>query len=163
MTLKAEKFEELLTQELSSALEPQRGKSLAAFRAHLAAEAERPVVAGSLKHQAASGDISRKEFWFWSSVPSLAAACLAVMVTLKMTHTTAPIVNPANNGTSANSGGLLVLVPHVEQTDEITQHKDGQLVREEVNHTTQWQENGTSFRLSQPQPENVKYEQVVPF
>src|SRR6187399_2293660 len=81
MTLKAEKFEELLTRELSASLEPQRGKALAAFRAHLATEAERPAIAGSLKDEEARKNISRKEFWFWSCVPSLAAACLAVAVT----------------------------------------------------------------------------------
>ena len=161
MTLKAEKFEELLTQELTSSLEPQRGKALAAFRAHLATEAERPVVAGSLKNARTGRDISRKEFWFWSCAPSLVAACLAVVVTLKVTHTTVPLVNHGNPG--ADAGPVVVLVPHVEQTDEITRRQEGQLVREETNRRTDWQENNATYRLSQPQGENVKYEQVVPF
>jgi len=170
MTLKAEKFEELLTQELSSAIEPQRGKALAAFRAHLAEESQRPVIAGSLKDQ--SREISRKEFWFWSCVPSLAAACLAVVVTLKMTHTSVPVAAPANPRTNAADGSLVVFTPRVEQTNEVTRREEGVLVdgqgpqrviREEKNRTTEWQDKNAIYRLSQPQGEAVKYEQIVPF
>jgi hypothetical protein len=85
MTLKAEKFEELLSQELSSQLEPQRGKALAAFRAQTLEQ--QPMIAGTL---VPPRDISRGETWFWASVPTLAAACLAVVVTLKLFTPAAP-------------------------------------------------------------------------
>jgi hypothetical protein len=90
MTLQNEKFEELLARQLAAELEPQRGRAVAAFKAQLAAEAaerEARVVAGGSKRMEswAQREVSRAGVWFWAGVPSLVAACLAVVLTLQLT------------------------------------------------------------------------------
>jgi hypothetical protein len=168
MTLKAEKFEELLTTELTSSLDPQRGKAIAAFRTHLAMEAENPALAGSLKNQ--PKEISRKEMWFWSSVPSIAAACLAVVVMLKLANSGNPSTGSAGAGQVAKQ---IYLTPSVEQARVITQQEKGAIVvnagvpqrriNEKTETTTQWQDDQAIYRLSQPEGTSVRYEQVKPF
>jgi hypothetical protein len=93
MTMRNEKFEELLSAELARQLEPQRGKAAAAFAAQIAAEAAerqaaeraaREVVGGS-RNQAnwARGEVGKRAMWMWMGLPSLIAACLAVVITLQ--------------------------------------------------------------------------------
>jgi hypothetical protein len=91
MTLQNEKFEELIAQQLARELDPQRGKAAAAFQAQVAAEAAeraaeeqaRCIAGGSKNRESwARREVSRRGLWFWMGVPSLIAACLAVVVTL---------------------------------------------------------------------------------
>jgi hypothetical protein len=76
MTLQNEKFEELVSRQLTAELEPQRGKALAAFRAHIAAEGAGPAPIPISRGR------SGKSLALWAGVPSLIAACVAVAVTL---------------------------------------------------------------------------------
>jgi hypothetical protein len=105
MTMRNEKFEELLSQELARQLEPQRGKAAAAFAAQVAAEAaerEAREVAGGSKSQQnwARGQVSKRAMWVWMGVPSLLAACLAVVVTLQFAG--GPSGQGTNNGSAGN-------------------------------------------------------------
>jgi hypothetical protein len=82
MTLQNEKFEEMVSRQLTAELEPQRGKALAAFRAHMLAEqAARP--GGPAPIPIAQGR-SRRTLALWAGVPSVLAACVAVAVTLHL-------------------------------------------------------------------------------
>ena len=166
MTLKAEKFEELLSREMTAALDPQRGKALAAFRAHMAEEAQRPQIAGSLKQERAK-QISAREMWFWSSVPSVAAACLAVVVTLKVVG---PVNQPTNTGAQMAN---VIVSPEVQQVERTTRQDGGVLVNnnvpmrvvtEQTTRETQWVDprDHSVYKLIQP-VENVNYERVQPF
>lgn len=108
MTLQNEKFEELVSRQLSAELEPQRGKALAAFRAHIAAEGTGPAPIPISRGR------SGKSLALWAGVPSLLAACVAVVVTLQVTgkpksvveqikevHTTAPAMLAGADATPA--------------------------------------------------------------
>ena len=106
MTLQNEKFEELITRQLTRELEPQRGRAAAAFQAQVAAEAAERVAAeraerivGGSKNQEswARREVSRRGLWLWMGVPSLIAACLAVVVTLPFAGT--KTVPPTDAGT----------------------------------------------------------------
>jgi hypothetical protein len=109
MTMQNEKFEELLSAELARQLEPQRGKAAAAFATQIAAEtaqreaAERAAreVAGGSKSQEnwARGQVSKRALWVWMSVPSLLAACLAVVVTFQF------VGGPSNPDLAGNGTG----------------------------------------------------------
>ena len=126
MTLQNEKFEELLSRQLTAELEPQRGKAAAAFQAQLAAEkaereaerAARAVAGGSKKREAwARQEVSGRAMWFWAGVPSLVAAGLAIVVTLHLVNrptveTPVLIVQPqpepvmyARGGSGGGGGG----------------------------------------------------------
>jgi hypothetical protein len=124
MTMRNEKFEELLSAELARQLEPQRGKAATAFVAHLAAEAaerqaaERAAeeVAGGSKSQVhwARGEVSKRAMWVWMSVPSLIAACLAVVVTLHFVGGTldqGSTTNIVQNGVTGNGGNSALFGP----------------------------------------------------
>ena len=167
MTLKAEKFEELLASELTSSLEPQRGKALAAFRAHMAQEGARPAVAASVR-PAEGREISRMEMAFWSSVPSLIAACLAVVVTLKIL---VPTTLPQTDGPAGMAGRTIILTPTAQQTETViysqgTVANDSQtrIAREQKERQTQWVDpsDQATYTLTQP-GEAVEYKQIVPF
>ncbi len=91
MTLQNEKFEELLAQQLTRELEPQRGRAAAAFAAQVAAEAaqraeeERAArVAGGSRNKEswARREVSGRSLLVWTGAPALIAAALAVVVTL---------------------------------------------------------------------------------
>jgi hypothetical protein len=89
MTLQNERFEELLARHLAAELEPQRGRAAAAFKAQLAAEAAereaRQIAGGSRKQVSwARREVSGRTVWLWTGVPSLVAACLAIVVTLSL-------------------------------------------------------------------------------
>ena len=152
MTLKVEKFEELLAGELQRALEPQRGKALAAFRAQCAEEAQRPIVAGTIRP---GRDISRGETWFWASVPSLAAACLAVVVTLKLlgAGATTGSPHPGTNAVAGNGGTRVIISPLVEQSEQF--REDGGTLAHETQY--QWIDpnENSKYRLTSD-------EQIVP-
>jgi len=117
MTLQNEKFEELIAQQLARELEPQRGKAAAAFQAQVAAEtAERAaeerarhIAGGSKNRQSwARREVPARTLWLWMGVPSLIAACLAVVVTLPLaTNQTAP---------QTDTGTLIVNNNHVADT-----------------------------------------------
>jgi hypothetical protein len=98
MTMRNEKFEELLSEELARQLEPQRGRAGAAFRAQRAAER----VAGGSKSKAswARREVTGRGMWLWMGVPSLLAACLAVVVTPQF------VGGPGNGGLNTNGSGV---------------------------------------------------------
>ena len=122
MTMRNEKFEELLTRQLMRELEPQRGKAAAAFQAQVAAEAEEHAaeerearrIAGGAKTQEswARREVPARALWWWMGVPSLIAACLAVAVTLpfagpKTIPTPAPGVEIVKDAPTVPAGGIL--------------------------------------------------------
>jgi hypothetical protein len=118
MTLQNEKFEELIAEQLSRQLEPQRGRAAAAVRAQIAAEqaeraaAERQaraIAGGSRDSQSwARKEVSRRSLFFWTGVPSLVAAALALAVTLHFTGTmpggTGGTIDP---GTTAGGSNVI--------------------------------------------------------
>jgi hypothetical protein len=130
MTMRNEKFEELLSEELARQLEPQRGKAAAAFQAQLAAEEaqraaerERDVAGGSKNKQDwARREVAPRALWLWMGVPSLVAACLAVVVTLQFTRGARNDIKSiiANPGT--NPSAIVA-----SQTD-VTHNKPGAVV-----------------------------------
>jgi hypothetical protein len=194
MTLKTEKFEEMLSVELTRELAPQRGKALAAFRAELAAEklaaeqaAAAPAVAGTIKRAeegkkgwlGGNKQVSRKEMWFWASVPSVAAACVAVMVTLQL-------AGPRQGGTgtevarttAGKAGGTIVVnAPQVREVNqlEVTQKSTGEVVmnndkpmqpfREQTTRQTQWFDpvDKASYKVIEQPVEKVGYQEITPF
>jgi len=122
MTMRNEKFEELLSQHLMRELEPQRGKAAAAFQAQVAAEAQeraaaeraRRIAGGSkIQESWARREVPARALWWWMGVPSLIAACLALVVTLPYTGTKTNL--PTDAGTAivnksvreAPGGGIL--------------------------------------------------------
>lgn len=90
-------LEALLTQQLKVALEPQRGKALAAFRAQVAREAPLPMV---------KGVIPRRALWYWAGVPSLIAASLAVVVTLQAVNRPAVVPAGGDGGVRPVAAGM---------------------------------------------------------
>lgn len=106
MTLQNEKFEELIHEQLARELDPQRGRAAAAFQAQLAADAaaeaaaRRAAIAGGSKNRRswARREVAPRALWLWAGVPSLAAAALAVVVTLHFVNQPAT-PTPANPGT----------------------------------------------------------------
>jgi hypothetical protein len=95
MTLQNEKFEELLSRQLTAELEPQRGRAVEAFQAQMAAEAAEREAAEREARQVAGGsknrdswarrEVSGPALWLWAGLPSLMAACLAIALTLHFT------------------------------------------------------------------------------
>jgi hypothetical protein len=185
MTLKAEKFEEVLSAELTRELEPQRGKALAAFRAELAAEraAEARAVAGSIARVTGDGkgtwlrgnkQISRKEMWFWASVPSLLAACVAVVVTLQLAGPRGGGIGTSARAAGKSGGTIVVNAPQVEQT-VVTRQARGdvilandkamQLTQEQTIRETKWKDpvEKASYRVIEQPVEKVGYQEITPF
>jgi len=114
MTMRNEKFEELLSQQLTRELEPQRGKAAEAFQAQVAAEREARRIAGGSKNREswARREVPARALWWWMGVPSLIAACLAVAVTLpfagpKTISTPVPGTEIVKDAPVTPGGGIL--------------------------------------------------------
>jgi hypothetical protein len=113
--------------------------------------------------------------WFWASVPSLIAACVAVVVTLQL-------AGPRGRGTgilqpmaAGKSGGTIVVdSPQVEQVVVTRQDrgdvvlandKPVQPIREQTTRQTQWFDpvDKASYRVTEQPAEKVGYQEVTPF
>jgi len=176
MTLQNEKFEEMLAGRLSKELEPQRGKALAAFRAQMANPVAAPLVM-PVK--------ARRNLALWAGVPSLMAACVAVVVTLHFAGgqagpvkpvdpvavATVPGVKSENVAKVANTGNLVFDAPADQLV--VTQNIPGgvilsdgtplRVVRQQEIRQTHWIDpsDHSSMILTEP-TEKVGYIQVHP-
>ncbi len=150
MTVNAEKFEELLSAELKATLDPERGKTLAAFRGYVAAE-EANQLRNNGGEDGAGGreayrpdfkkrrrEISRPEAWFWTATPSLVAACLGVVLTLQVVGKTHGIQTTAGNNIAGEIPKNTIQREWVDPNDHAL------------------------YRLTQP-VENVGYQELKPF
>ncbi len=176
MTLQNEKFEEMISRQLTAELEPQRGKALATFRAHLAAEAAAPAPIPIAQGR------SRRTLALWAGVPSLMAACIAVVVTLHFAAPGGSVKNlPKPVNLSPPGGGVgVVVVPTPKPTSTIvfdgivTHDTPGNIIMNnnmplrEVHHQeirqTQWLDPTDHSTMTITEPvEKVGYVQVQPY
>jgi hypothetical protein len=172
-----EKFEELISRQLTATLEPQRGKALAAFQSHLSAEAAAAEHAPIPLARGLAAPVSRRALFLWTAIPSLAAACLAVVIMLQLGGPKSIVapgtdklvhVDPVKTASPAVGDGVVV------SSVEVTQNQPGAVVinnttpvreiRQQTLRQTQWVDptDHAKYTLTEP-VEKVNYEQVNPY
>ena len=171
-----EKLEALLSSHLHATLDPQRGRALDAFRAHLAQE-EAPA-----SIPISRGVVPKRALWYWAGVPSLVAASLAVVITLQMVKH--PLATPhpqpmPDNPLLAGFGGAPTPTPTgnivFDQTETTRDLAGGiavlpdntpvRIIRRQGIRETNWldpRENAV-YNLKEEPIENVGYTQIQPF
>jgi len=165
MTLQNEKFEELIADHVNAALEPQRGKALATFRAHIAAHGVEEAPAPIPFSAGLRREVSRRAAWAWTGVPSLVAAGLAIVVMLQLgtgggqNHQVVKRNDPGSNVvassvevTQSHTGGVVV-----------SDDKPMREVRQEKVIQHQWVDpkDGAVYTVTEPS-ESFNYIQVQP-
>jgi len=171
--------EHLISDQLVATLEPQRGKALAAFRQHVAAQkagesegsgpAPIPISRGARGTGRSFGrrEIPRNALWYWAGVPSLVAAGLAVVVTLQLT---APQKRVTPTDGSAMASGKVTRMEEISRDvpGEVTVLADGTPVREihrQTTRQTQWEDarDHATYSVTEQPVDTVNYVQVQPF
>ncbi len=175
MTVNAEKFEELLSAELKASLDTQRGKSVAAFRGYVAGEgaADETLRADGRENGGEDGagrrrensrlvlqsgrfgrQISRREAWFWTTGPSLLAACLGIAITLQFAVPRMRGNNPAGSGAGGSSSGIFVAGDNLKPSDFAP---SGIMTKDWVDPT----DSTVHYHMTQP-IENVNDQELHP-
>jgi hypothetical protein len=161
MTLQNEPFEELLADHLKTTLDGQRGKALAAFRQHVAEDAggTRSVPATLAWRKA---EIPRRALWWWTGIPSAAAAGLAVVVMLQ-----SGVLHRQKAGPQPQPDSMVASSVEISQNQTgaivITDNKPMREVRRQVIRQTQWTDpqDKAVYTVTEPVV-RVDYIQVQP-
>jgi hypothetical protein len=160
-----DKVDQAVTTHLVRALDPQRGRALAAFRAHVPT----PVENHDFRHAQAMRTLK-----WWTGAASAVAACLALVVTLQFVGNTRghPLVVPP--GAPRDPSLLAVNAPAMDQL-ELSRNVDGgtavlddqtpvHIIREQTLRQTQWFDPNEKATYSITQPvERVNYVPMQPY
>jgi hypothetical protein len=164
-----DKVDQAVTAQLARALDGQRGRSLAAFRAQLAAA---PLDPYSFERAQAMRTLK-----LWAGAASALAACLALVLTLQFmanSGTNGRSMNVAQRGGGGNPNLMAVNAPAMDQV-ELSRDIDGgtavlddqtpvRVVREETLRQTRWFDPREKATYSMMQPvERVAYMRMQPY
>jgi hypothetical protein len=159
--LPPDNLENLLREHLSKTLDGERGRAAAAFRKHVEAEHGQAEPFNRLV-------IPRRALWYWAGVPSLMAACLAVVVTLQFMGGPKKIDTPI----TPNPGNIAF--EKLDQYELSHDINDGvavlddntpiRVIRRQTLRHTQWVDPNDKATYSVTEPvEKVGYITVQPY
>lgn len=152
----------LLTAHLVATLEPQRGRALAAFRLASAAP-DTSITQGNPR------PISRRTLWLWAGVPSLLAACLALVVTLQFLA--GPPAQPRPILPDSDLAAAPARVDRIDLSRDVDggvtfldDHTPVRMIRHQTLSHIQWVDPRDNATYSVTKPvENVDYVQLQPY
>jgi hypothetical protein len=178
MTLQSpDNLDTLLSEHLSSTLDGQRGRALAAFRQQQAESGRAAVMV-----RGEDRVIPRRALWYWAGVPSALAACLAVAVTLHFTGKP-PVTTPKPDEGGSNAGTVVAKAPDEQkkplQFEKLDQYElsrefnDGvavingntpvRVIRQQTVNHMEWVDPTDKAKYSITTPvEKVGYERIQP-
>jgi hypothetical protein len=167
-------LDDLLTQHLAVALNPQRGRAADAFREHLrhgAAGVKAPVAPAPIPFP--RNAVPRQALWLWAGVPSLIAACLALVVTMQFVgskpHPTTTVPPPPTG-----SRQIVFDAPQVDRLElsrdingGIAMGEDGpvRVIHHQSMRHAQWvdPEDNATYSITEEPNETVNYLKVQPY
>jgi hypothetical protein len=166
----------LVSASLKATLDPQRGRAAAAFRAHLAQTAAPPAPAPIPISAGRRTDVvPRRALWYWAGVPSLLAACLAVVVTLQFVNNAPPATSERAGPSAVRPAGTIAFdTPHLNQYEASRDVNDGvamlddhtpvRVIRRQGVRHLQWEDPSDHATYSLTEPvEKVGYVRIQPY
>ena len=165
MTLQNEKFEELIGDHLKASLDSQRGRAQSAFWKEISSVAPSHRDGRIARITSLQKPVSPRALWWWTGIPSAAAAGLAVLVMLQfgVLGRKPAIVDPTTKTNSALVASSVEVLQN--QTGGIVVNNDKPMreVRQQILRETRWVDptDHAEYKVTEP-TEKVDYIQVQP-